>query len=1042
MNPDLVYIKLQNIDYNCYITNYDNIHSQIIKKFPINFTYTKQTKEYQCYCLCLSTKDDPHNFKKYGLIINKSPFIITSIINKETFNFNLNPEKFVSPNGLFRIHPEFSVIEDVKINNFNIRFNNRGVDLLLGINLKKFVYRLENKLPIQYKNFILYHLYNNIHMRYIPINLIDNKYVPNMYITNYIKEISKEVDYSKDYDIKLAKSIQENIDFKLYKHQISNVIWMSKIEDILHSDKQPLTFITYTQFPIKNLSNWYINYTANSQGYKNILSNKPTKHLNVIGQPTSFKLRGGLLLDEMGLGKSATIIAHCLWNSVELKNKDNVKFVHSTKYSSYLQTHNFYTSSFYTNYRQPKKLIETRASLILVPKHLIWQWHEEIKKTIHHSLSIKVITITETRDNVKLTYKDIITADFVLVSQNLFKSDIWQSYTIVSRSIIQEFKDPMFNIDDLSLNPPKCTDTFPNLYHFLWQRVIIDEAHDICEKVYADLHKKLILSFVSKWFWYVSGTIPTIKHIENIICNLFSTPGTLNYGYPLTVNDKKILPEYTMIARRNTKKSVSNLIKTFKIHDNVKFLEFSDTERISYSQLNTWAHTVQAKNELRMFCTCPMLQSIFKNCVDINDIPRAILGKTAIILETLKAKKEEVKAELAKNDLSFIARKEYNKSLSKFDEQIYKEETKKKFFINIVNIIQKYGKSYIEKREISTSQDINLKIDLAQMQAEANNSIELEASTSSSTDENDEFNCGICFDKISELTITPCAHMFCYECITTNIKTHNICPICRRKLNKKMLLKVVDNVDRDGNDPETKKSNRVKYGTKIASLLQEIDRILEESATNRILIFSQWDILLKNLFDIFEALNVKIVKCMGTARQCGKALKTFNESEEYKIIMLSSKTANNGLNLTAANWLLFVDPVRGRTDREVYDIEEQAIGRIARIGQQRETNIIRFIMKDSIEENLYNKQLTYREKIIQKQNSEPELNPENYELHHIEEGQDGKFYIIYGKALQKYWERLPDKVIQQLHYESRYGENCYELPLSSLEKNIELYGRR
>ncbi|KAK3902053.1 hypothetical protein C8A05DRAFT_44435 [Staphylotrichum tortipilum] len=49
------------------------------------------------------------------------------------------------------------------------------------------------------------------------------------------------------------------------------------------------------------------------------------------------------------------------------------------------------------------------------------------------------------------------------------------------------------------------------------------------------------------------------------------------------------------------------------------------------------------------------------------------------------------------------------------------------------------------------------------------------------------FDCVICMDKVQDLTITHCGHLFCSECLHSALqmdRTRRVCPICRQKIDK------------------------------------------------------------------------------------------------------------------------------------------------------------------------------------------------------------------------------------------------------------------
>ena len=53
--------------------------------------------------------------------------------------------------------------------------------------------------------------------------------------------------------------------------------------------------------------------------------------------------------------------------------------------------------------------------------------------------------------------------------------------------------------------------------------------------------------------------------------------------------------------------------------------------------------------------------------------------------------------------------------------------------------------------------------------------------------------CAICLDdKTSTFSAIPCKHEFCDKCIFTWLEKHQTCPLCRRKVNKALMVKCRD----------------------------------------------------------------------------------------------------------------------------------------------------------------------------------------------------------------------------------------------------------
>jgi SNF2 family DNA or RNA helicase len=212
--------------------------------------------------------------------------------------------------------------------------------------------------------------------------------------------------------------------------------------------------------------------------------------------------------------------------------------------------------------------------------------------------------------------------------------------------------------------------------------------------------------------------------------------------------------------------------------------------------------------------------------------------------------------------------------------------------------------------------------------------------------------CGICLDEINEFDIgvTKCGHIFCYQCISLIVGQKHQCPYCRKHVAdgdvfmisyeiKKKNVKTLENKNEEALINE--------IGTKLASLISFIKKNNAHS-----IIFSQWDDLLRKIGKILSDNGVKNVFCRGNVFQRDKAIREFNANDDIKVIMLSSESAASGTNLTKASQVILIDPVYGSYEFRK-NTEGQAIGRAHRLGQKNNVKVIRFIIKDTIEEEIY-----------------------------------------------------------------------------------------
>jgi SNF2 family DNA or RNA helicase len=120
--------------------------------------------------------------------------------------------------------------------------------------------------------------------------------------------------------------------------------------------------------------------------------------------------------------------------------------------------------------------------------------------------------------------------------------------------------------------------------------------------------------------------------------------------------------------------------------------------------------------------------------------------------------------------------------------------------------------------------------------------------------------------------------------------------------------------------------------------------ILEEN--HKIIIFSQFTTLLRLTREKlgFDDSNSVYLDGGSTNRQA--LVSDFKENNAKNVFFLSLKAGGTGLNLTEASYCFLLDPWWNPA------VEDQAIGRLHRMGQKKSVNVYRLISKDSIEEKV------------------------------------------------------------------------------------------
>lgn len=131
---------------------------------------------------------------------------------------------------------------------------------------------------------------------------------------------------------------------------------------------------------------------------------------------------------------------------------------------------------------------------------------------------------------------------------------------------------------------------------------------------------------------------------------------------------------------------------------------------------------------------------------------------------------------------------------------------------------------------------------------------------------------------------------------------------------------------------------------KFENVIHTLDNVLKGG--HKVLVFSQFvkhlDIFKKH----FEAENIPFAYLDGATRNRGEIVSEFQQNTDLKVFLISIKAGGVGLNLTQADYVFILDPWWNPA------VEQQAIDRTHRIGQDKKVFIYKFIAKDTVEEKI------------------------------------------------------------------------------------------
>jgi len=561
--------------------------------------------------------------------------------------------------------------------------------------------------------------------------------------------------------------------------------------------------------------------------------------------------------------------------------------------------------------------IYSKATLIIIPNHLCGQWAREFG---NHTINpLKIINLLTKNHYYKYSYYDLATADVIIVNANFF---------INCKLDQHEYLNPMAVLSDIF-------NKNVNIFNIYWYRVVIDEFHEI-ETSNLFVRLKYL---ESDYRWIISGT----PFKENNIYNHTEIDKTslseildyltwdLNMINKVNIYDKINYQYIKDHFSRNTHNANIKILQLPEVNEQTIWLKFTDTERMIYNAYLADPNNKPEDVFLRHICCHPMISEKLR--------------------ENLSNKVESL------SDIQTQIKKMYMSDFDKADEH----------YTNCINRIERIKNEIEELKEKNKTHLItysNLQTELIEAKSRLvdlkkirdgkektvlyyKKFVELLDSMENVTQQE----CPICLDKIKEedLGITFCGHIYCYSCISTIIKESKTsglgskCPNCQKALQLDKIFLI----------SETKSSEINNLGTKLAWIINYI----KKTPNKYRIIFSQWDYLLKEVGKVLETNGISNLYCQGNVYQKDRVLRLFNSSadspDSIKIIMLSSDSTVSGSNLNNAEEVIFLDPVYGDKQHRL-NTEKQAIGRVIRLGNKHKIiNVIRIMIKDSIEEEIY-----------------------------------------------------------------------------------------
>ncbi|KAK1261023.1 hypothetical protein QJS04_geneDACA023447 [Acorus gramineus] len=217
--------------------------------------------------------------------------------------------------------------------------------------------------------------------------------------------------------------------------------------------------------------------------------------------------------------------------------------------------------------------------------------------------------------------------------------------------------------------------------------------------------------------------------------------------------------------------------------------------------------------------------------------------------------------------------------------------------------------------------------------------------------------CCLCHDPAEDPVVSSCKHVFCKTCFTDySAALEKVsCPSCSKPLTVDLTVKN-NPLNWTGLLKGYKQKSILRQldlknfqtSTKIDALKEEIRCMVERDGSAKGIVFSQFTSFLDLINYSLTMGGVKCVQLVGSMTLAAReeAIKTFTDDPDCRIFLMSLKAGGVALNLTVASHVFLMDPWWNPA------VERQAQDRIHRIGQYKPIRIIKFVIEGTIEERI------------------------------------------------------------------------------------------
>ncbi|KAK4255337.1 hypothetical protein QN277_008349 [Acacia crassicarpa] len=637
------------------------------------------------------------------------------------------------------------------------------------------------------------------------------------------------------------------------------------------------------------------------------------------------EIKGGILADEMGMGKTIQAIA------LVLAQRETRKMLCEPDETSSLPG-------------SSSALPGVKGTLVICPVVAVTQWVSEIdrftlkgstKVLIYHGAKrgkyseefSKYDFVITTYSTVECEYRKYMMppkekCPYCGKSFSHTRLTIHQKYYCGPDAEKTEKQSKQFKkkkrelnikkIDQMKMEPSDAKHEGKSLLHTVkWQRIILDEAHYIKSRQCNTA--KAILALESSYRWALSGT-----PVQNRVGELYSL-----------IRFLQIVPFSHYLCKDCDCWILDHSSKECPNCQHSSVRHFCWWNKYVATPIQAYGNSDPGRRAMIL-----LKHKVLKNVI----LRRTKLGRAADLalpprIISLRKDSLDIKEQDYYESL-------YNESQAQFN--TYAESnTLTNNYAHIFDLLTRLRQAVVHPYLVVYSQAALLKAGV-----EVRN-------------DNVEQECGLCHDPVEDPVVTSCEHVFCKACLIdfSSSLGRVSCPSCSKSLTVDL------SSNKDVGDQSRKTTikgfrsssiiNRIQLenfqtSTKIEALREEIRFMVERDGSAKGIVFSQFTSFLDLIHYSLLKSGVSCTQLNGsmslTARDA--AIKRFTDDPECKIFLMSLKAGGVALNLTVASYVFIMDPWWNPA------VERQAQDRIHRIGQYKPIRIVRFVIENTIEERI------------------------------------------------------------------------------------------